>query len=108
MSGTSGMRLKVKTEELLTIAGEVEDQINSMRQKFTQIDGIIGRSSSYWEGDGQIAYVQAYQKRRDDIDQALRDFSSDVTNLRTIAGVYEETEVAATEAANELSEDVIV
>lgn len=108
MGDTAGMRLKVKTEVLLTIAGEVEGQISAMRQQFDEINSIVNRSASYWEGEGQVSYVQKYRSKCDSIETALRRFSENVTDLRTIAGVYTATEAAAVETANTLSSDVIV
>lgn len=104
----SGMRLKVKPEELLTVSAEVEEQVRTLRQQFARADGIVKRSSHYWEGQGQMAYVRSYQTKYDRIENALRLFSGNVNSLRTIAGVYSQTEAQVTEMANSLSEDVIV
>ena len=108
MAGMSGMRIKVKPEQLIAISGEVEAQVKQMRQRMNAVNEIVNRSHSYWEGEGQTAYLQAYRSKVVDIEQALRNFSGHVTNLRTIAGVYETTEAEATEAVNTLSADVIV
>lgn len=108
MGETSGMVLKVKTEELVSVSNEVESQISAMRQRFDQVAEIVNRSSSYWEGEGQIAYVQEHRSRCDAIETALRRFSENITDLRMIAGVYTAVEAQAVELANVLSGDVIV
>ena len=108
MNGMSGMRIRVKTEELNSIAGEVESQIQAMRQQFEEAGNIIGRCSSYWEGEGQEAYLQAYRSKCEAIESALKNFSNNVINLQTIAGNYSAVEAAVTDLANKLSSDVIV
>ncbi len=108
MSDASGMRLKVKTEELVMAASEVQTQINSMRRQFDRAGNIVKKSSGYWEGDGQAAYLRAYEEKYDSVENALRYFESHVRNLQTMAGVYEAAETAASEEVEKLQEDVIV
>lgn len=108
MSGTAGIKVKVKTEELVEISGEVEDQITAMRRQLDQIGTIIRKSGAYWEGEGQNAYQQAYRAKQDEIETALRRFAENVTDLRTIAGVYASAEASAVELTECLSSDVIV
>ena len=102
------MRLKVNTLELTDISSEVEEHIKAMRQSFSEAERIVNRSSSYWEGEGQTSCLQAFRRKCDSVEEALRRFSDNVTNLRTIAGVYETAESAAAEAAGGLPDDVIV
>lgn len=108
MSDASGMRLKVKTEELVTAASEVQTRIDAMRRLFDTAGDIVRKSSSYWEGSGQTAYLRAYQTKYDSVENALRFFESHVRNLQTMAGVYEAAEAAASAAVETLQEDVIV
>lgn len=108
MSGETGMRLRVNPEELVIIADEVEGQIGEMRKLMNAVDELVNRSSAYWEGEGQSAYLRAYHSKQDAAEQALQYFSENVVNLRTIAGIYQATEATATEAANSLAADVIV
>jgi WXG100 family type VII secretion target len=108
MNETAGMRIRVKTEELAAIADEVENQISSMRRQLDVVGNIVNKSTGYWEGEGQNAYMERYRSKSDEVENALKRFSDDVVNLRTIAGIYVTTEEAATEAANSLSSDVIV
>ncbi len=108
MSDISGMRIRVTTQELIVTSGEVETQVSNMRRIFDEVNNIVNRSASYWEAQGQTAYIKAYRSKCDAVETALKNFSSNVTNLRTIAGIYEKVESAAAEEANALSSDVIV
>lgn len=101
------MKIKVKTEELISISGEAESQMKKIQEKFRAADDLVKRSGTYWEADGQKAYVQAYTRRSGDIENAMKNLVEYADRLRKIAGVYAATEAAAVEAAGTLSEDVI-
>ena len=48
------MRIKVKTEELVSIAGEAETQMKKVQEKFQAADELVKRSSVYWEAEAVI------------------------------------------------------
>jgi uncharacterized protein YukE len=102
------MYLKVKPERLMEVSNEVSQQIRDMQTKLEEIGEIVGRSNSYWEADGQTAYLSVYQSKKGSIEEALHRFKNNVTNLQIIAGVYKETETTVTDLANSLAADVIV
>ena len=104
----AGMKLRVKPEELLLVANETEHAIQIMRQQFQRINEVVNRSSSYWENESQGAYVQAYRAKQEAVEEALRNFESNVNNLRIISGTYSAVEAAAVEDTGALVEDVIV
>lgn len=108
MSESSGIRIKVKTEELQLVANEVEEQIKRLKQKLETVDDVVKRSSAYWEGEGQSAYIQTYHKKSESVENTLKAFSDHIANLRIMAGVYEAAEESAVETVNALSSDVIV
>ncbi len=108
MSTSSGMYLRVNPQKLITVSEEVERQTNTMKKKFDEVNEIINRSSAYWEGEGQEAYLNAYRSKYEKIEDALNRFSSHVVNLQTIAGVYKVAETAIVEETDYLLSDVIV
>lgn len=61
----------------------------------------VSASRRFWEGDGASAYAAAFRRQQDVIKTALRRFRENVTDLRDIAGVYEQSEkqIAANNAA---------
>ncbi len=99
--------LKVETERLISTAAEVELKIGQLEQAFSDMGEKINASVSFWEGDGASSYMMAYREKRDMIDTALLRFRENVTDLRTIAGIYEQTEQAAVEDAGVLPIDCI-
>lgn len=61
----------------------------------------VSASRRFWEGDGASVYATAFRRQQDVIKTALRRFRENVTDLRDIAGVYEQSEkqIAANNAA---------
>ena len=101
------MKIKVKTEELVSIAGEAESQMKKVQEKFQAADNLVRCSGVYWEADGQTASEQAYTRTSGDIENALKNLMEYAEKLRKIAGVYAAAEAAATETAATLADDVI-
>lgn len=108
MSQTSGIKIKVKPEELENIASEAENSINILRNQFAQAEQIITRSSSYWEAEGHTAYLQSYRSKNANMEYYLQKFSDHITDLKTIAGIYKDTEAKAVEISQSLESDVII
>lgn len=104
----TGISIKVKTEELVSTAGDVEQKIQNLEQMFQRVEQTVQASRSYWDGEGRSAYWSAYQKKMQIIQTALRRFRENVTDLREIAGVYEagEREAAAINTALRVDEIV--
>ena len=105
MSQTSGIKLKVKPEELEIIASEAENHIQNLRNELAKAEHVVTRSTSYWEAEGNTAYLQSY---RSNMGHYLQKFSDHITDLRTIAGIYKEAESKAVEISQSLESDVIV
>lgn len=108
MAKQSGIRIKVKTEVLVASALQTEKNISKLSQSFQIIEKAVKSSSSFWEGEGAAAFIEAYNKRTENINTAIRRFTEDVNDLQTIAGIYKQTEKEAKETAKSLSSDVII
>ncbi len=104
----SGMILKVTTEDLIVAADLASKQIDRVEKDFDQLEKLVNQAQNYWEGDGCDAYRQSFAKRKEVLVTALKRFRENVTDLQTIAGVYEEAEAQATEHSAVLPSDVIV
>jgi len=92
MANHGGVVIKVKTEQLISVSGEVEQKIRRLQQAFANMEQTVSASRNYWEGDGASAYQAAYRRKTDIIRTALKRFQENVTDLREIAGVYEQSE----------------
>lgn len=95
MAGQTTMTIRVKTEQLVSIANNVETKIQRLEQVFSDIDQTVSTSRQYWEGDGASAFLTAYQSKQDAVQTAFRRFRENVQDLQEIAGVYSQAEQAA-------------
>ena len=86
--------LKVSTERINASASTVEGELSKVRASFDDLDGIMNRMSSYWEGEGANHYRSVYTKYKDDM-------------LRQMAGVYETAEKQTSQVGTSLPNDVI-
>ena len=59
--------LKVSTERINASASTVEGELSKVRASFDDLDGIMNRMSSYWEGEGANHYRSVYTKYKDDM-----------------------------------------
>lgn len=104
----SDIQIKVTPEMLVSLSMDVTQKIAKVKSAFGELESIIQGSSSYWEGDGQSAYVQAYQLRKENYENIFQSFQEYVVNLQQIAGVYQQVETFAEELSMDLEGDVII
>lgn len=100
--------IRVETDKLISVSGDVEQKIKQLEQAFSNMEQKINASKGFWEGDGASAFMAQYRSKRDAIDTALSRFRENVTDLRQIAGVYAQVEKSTLEMANVLPGDCIV
>lgn len=98
----------VSTESLMQISEEVDGQIDRVRDAFDAIGKKVEQTSSYWEGRGQDSFYAQYRSKTDKIRTALARFQEQTQDLRTMAGIYVETETKLTEESGRLSDNVII
>ena len=104
----SDITIKVKTEKLVSTAGEVEIRIQRVEQAFRNIEQTIEASRSYWQGEGASAHMKAYRKKVEVIQTALKRFRENVIDLQSIAGVYEKNETEVLANNQSLKVDMII
>lgn len=97
MAAQTTMTIRVKTEQLVTVAGSVEAKIQRLERVFSDIEQSINTSRQFWEGDGVSAFLVAYRSKQDTIKTTFQRFRENVEDLREIAGVYEQAEHTAAE-----------
>ena len=107
MADSLNMTIRVKPDELVTTANDVEDKIKLLEQTFSDVEQIIRTSYTYWEGDGNTSYIGSYKRKEETVATIFRRFRENVTDLRTIVGIYEENERNETENNERLSANLI-
>lgn len=104
----SAMTIKVTTEALRSASTDADEKIRAVQRAFDEIGQVVSSSRTYWEGEGQNAYLSTYRRKKEHIDTALARFHENVTDLQQMAGIYEEAENQSKEQTQSLSADVIV
>ena len=90
--------IKVEPQILKSISMDVVASIEKTESAFREIDNIIERSGSYWNGNGHTGMQRVHAGKRDE----------HIQSLQQIAGVYEQTEQIASQVATSLEADVII
>ena len=101
------INIKVSTQELRRAADNVDNYINSVRKSFDEINSTVQKSSSYWEGEGGNFFRNDYASYDEDILQLITMLKDQVTNLRQMAGIYEEAENKTTGISTGLPDNVL-
>lgn len=104
----SDIAIKVKTEKLVSTAGDVESKIQRLEQAFRSIEQTMEASQVYWQGEGASAQMNAYRKKVETIQTALKRFRENVTDLQSIAGIYEKNEAEVLANNQTLKVDLII
>lgn len=99
--------IKVEPKVLKCISSDVLAKINKAESTFREIDNVVNRSYSYWEGSGHDGMNRLHISRRDDYQKILRELKVHIQNLQQIAGVYEQTEKISTQVSMSLDANVI-
>ena len=99
--------LKVSTERINASASTVEGELSKVRASFDDLDGIMNRMSSYWEGEGANHYRSVYTKYKDDMLATMTKISKRISDLRQMAGVYDTAEKQTSQVGTSLPNDVI-
>ena len=100
-------KIRVKTEDLVRKADQVDGLLNELSRDFGELAQIIQRSSSYWIGDAGNRYRADYKKQDDEIQDVIRRLRRFPNNLRQIAGVYKAGEEQAKATAAALPKDIL-
>lgn len=102
----AGMILKVTPVEMKNKAASIEKKISEVEKSFGEIDKIIKATQRYWIGEASDQHIQNYEKKTDDIDNAIKNLKEHPVDLRKMAGIYEEAEDTAQQLAAALPIDI--
>lgn len=103
-----GIVLKVTPDVLVSMADDIERQIQDIQNQFSSIDADINQTRSYWEGEASDTHKSQYDSMKGDIDEAVKRLKNHPVNLLQMAGLYRENESNLESVAQSLSADVIV
>ena len=95
-------QITVTTDELRNQSSVVKTKLEEMRGRFDDLEQLIRGTSSYWTGEAAENHRAMYQTRKANIEEILARYQEHVTDLQVMAGVYEQGEQAAQNAADSL------
>jgi len=100
--------LRVTPEVLQQKSDEFTGIIKEIKAHFDRVEGIAGKTSTYWHGDAGTRDRESYASYKDDIQFIIRRLEEHPTDLLTMAGIYRKTEqeVAAVNAQLKTNEIV--
>ena len=101
------IQLSVSTEQMKAASDSVENRLSTMKTVFDELDTIVKRTSSYWEGEGAEHYRGLYEGYRNDITEIIARLNEQINDLRIMAGIYEQAEAGASSISTGLPDDVI-
>lgn len=103
-----GGELKVTPQQLLEHAEKVSSDVTSINNSFDRLERIVSATGTYWNGDAAEAFRQAYVSFKDEIEEIILRITEHVADLKTMAGVYTQTEQAVQTVATSLPDEVIL
>jgi len=99
---------KVTPEELARQAANVESGVSAISARFAGAEQSVKNTLNYWNGEASDLFRTECEGYRDEIEEILARITEHVTDLRTMAGVYEEAEASVQEIIEALPSDVII
>lgn len=100
--------IKVEPQVLKNISADVIAKIEKTEYAFREIEDIVERSSSYWNGNGYTGMRKVYVNKKDDYKEICKMLREHIQNLQQIAGIYDATENIANQIAASLESDVLI
>ena len=89
---SSGIQIKVKTEELVGKAGIVKDKVILMQRQIDDAEQLLNRTASYWLGDAGDKKRKEFKDKKKAADQVIRRLSEYPEDLLEMAGIYDQSE----------------
>lgn len=95
-------QLLVTPERLQEQAGTVRAELSEMQGYFEELERLMNGTASYWIGEAGDAHRRLYTGKLQKIDEIIRRYQVQITDLEVMAGVYSEAEAAAANIADTL------
>lgn len=95
-------QLLVAPEQLQEQAGTVRAELGEMRGYFEELERLMNGTAAYWIGDAGDAHRRLYTGKLQKIDEIIRRYQEQITDLEVMAGVYSKAEAAAANVADTL------
>lgn len=95
-------QILVTPERLEEQAGVVRAELGEMQDNFQELERLMSGTSAYWIGEAGDAHRKLYTEKLQKIDEIIRRYQEQITDLEVMAGVYSQAETAAANVADTL------
>lgn len=102
------IRIKASPQALYGGAADVQKTVTSIRNRFSNIEAAVNRSSGYWQGDAGDAHRASYQEMKETVDEIFARLEEHAADLKSMAQVYIGSEEEAADQSGDLPSDVIL
>lgn len=99
--------IKVSSQVLKNVSDDARSKLIKTKNAYEELDGVLKKTASYWEGAGQENMLRAYNIREDDYDRLFASINGHISKLEEIAGIYEAAEETTISVADILPGDII-
>lgn len=82
--------IKVSTDELRSLSDKFSSQRTVMENYMTEMNSKINELGPYFKSDAGNEFVEKYNTVSNDIKACLDNLQSEITSLRTAAGIFDE------------------
>lgn len=100
-------QILVTPERLQEQAGTVRAELGEMQECFEELERLMSGTAAYWTGDAGDAHRRLYTGRLQKIQEILRRYQEQITDLEVMAGVYIEAEAAVANIADTLPPSIL-
>lgn len=82
--------IKVSTDEIRSLSDKFSSQKTVMENYMTEMNSKIKELEAYFKSDAGIKFVEKYNTVSKDISACLDNLQSEITALRTAAGIFDD------------------
>lgn len=101
-----GSEIKMSPEELMAKADAASSSIGKMRDRLSELGGMVRRTSCYWIGDAGDRHRRTYAEQEKTQEEMMKRLSRHPNNMLKIAGIFQDAEKKSVESAAGLPVDI--
>ncbi len=99
--------IKTKTDVLYSNVTQLNNSIQDIRKRYSEIGGLMANMPKYWLGDASDRHTKEVQAHIEEIEPVIEMLEQKPVQLLKIAGLYDTVEEANKGLAKTLDNDII-
>ena len=103
----AGVSLKVEPNIIKAQSSEIKKEIDNIEKQWKNIQEIVKRTKSYWEGTASTNNQKHYKSLESDLNRSIKKMKIRPTELLEIAQIYVDVETKLQVASSQLPTDII-